>query len=109
MVVWSGALGVSSYRMFVRNEPNVYAGACETPDQSPSLLNEDGCGAFGLFTDSDPFEAFTSTQTYSARDTEDNVEVSSTQTAESQISQEDADRKALAAAEAYVLAQLDEI
>lgn len=109
MVVWSGALGVSSYRMFVRSEPNVYAGACETPDSSPALLNEDGCGVFGLFSDSEPFVTYTSTKTYSARNHEDNVEVSSTQSAESKISQEDADRKAMAAAEAYVLAQLGEI
>lgn len=109
LIAWSGRLGISAYRMFVRAEPKNYQGGCEENETGPNLLDTDGCGAKELFTDGEAFEVFTASATYRRINPADAVEVVYTATATSVISQGDADNKAQAAAEFNVLAEIGEL
>lgn len=99
-VIWSGIAGVAAYRIFYLPEPKDENGVCEDNETADNLLTPDGCGIDGLYSLSEPFTTYTSTQTY------EEDEVSSTVTQTSVISQADADRKALATATWYVQSEL---
>lgn len=106
IICWSGIAGVSSYRIFVQNEPIPYQGTCEQDETSEILLlNQDGCGSNSLFSTSMPFPQYCTTCSYVQDDTNGNP-VSATVTQASFINQQDADRKALATAMWYVENQL---
>jgi len=108
LIAWSGVMAVNSYRIFVQSTDQTYQGACETDEEGPRLLTEEGCGALAYFTDLKPFEEYESTKTFSKVNPETAILNTYTWTAESKISQKDADRKAETAAEVYVLTQLGE-
>lgn len=103
LIVWSGIAGISSYRIFVRHEPEAILGRCEEDETGVKLLTPDGCGTTEDFSTSSPFTTYTAEETYS----QDGV--SETETATSIISQEDAVRKAMATAKWKVQSQLGQI
>lgn len=107
MITWSGVAGINAYRIFADSWTNTYNGDCEIDEEQPNMLNEAGCGVKGLFSDTDPFTRYTSTYTYEQMNPETGLMVSYTDTAESYISQKDADRKARLSAIASVQAQLE--
>jgi hypothetical protein len=106
MFTWSGICGISAYRMFAVPDSVFYGGDCETNEEGPRLLNDEGCGAKERFLTSTPFEMFNATATYSQKNPVTAKNISYTATASSIISQEDADRKAALSARAAVTAQL---
>jgi hypothetical protein len=107
MVTWSGIAGIVTHRVFTRPFTDELAGKCENNESQPRLLTEEGCGELAYFSEKEPFEEYTSTKTY-ARNNPSGQSVSYTTTATSKISQDDADRKASEAAQAYVLSLLGE-
>lgn len=109
LLVWSGRMGVSAYRMFVTPEVKNYEGGCEKDEEPPNLLNTEGCGVKGLFTDKEPFETFEAEKTFTAVNPATAVDTSYTAIATSVISQDDADRKAQLAAEFNVLVEIGDI
>lgn len=103
LIVWSGIAGISAYRIFVRHEPIQNSGRCEEDEDGVKMLTPEGCGSDEQFSTSTPFTVYTSTQSYE----QDSVEEEATST--SVISQEDADRRALATAKWKVQSQLGEV
>lgn len=109
LIAWSGNLGISSYRIFVSPEPNVYAGGCENDEEGPRLLNEYGCGSLEMFSHSVPFDEFAASSTFSKIDPVTGITETKTEIATSSVSQADADRKAAIAAQVYVLTKIGEL
>jgi len=109
LVMWSGIAGLTAYRIFAREDPNVYTGECEQNETAPGLLSPEGCGVSGLFTTGSPFPLYTSVKTYQAVNPATFLPVSYVATQTSQISQEDADNKAEIAAQNYVLAEIGQL
>ncbi len=108
MFTWSGIAGIYAYRIFVRPDTNYYSGGCSENEHAPRLTNESGCGALEYFSTTSPFTVYSSTYTYQQIDQETALPVSYQATQTSIISQADADRKAAAAAKAYVEALLEQ-
>ncbi len=106
MVTWSGVAGLSAYRLFADPWTEPYNGTCEQDEELPNLINAEGYGVKGLFTDGSPFTAYSASSTYQQTDPETGLPVSYTANSTSYISQKDADRKARNAAIAYVQAQI---
>lgn len=102
LLAWSGNMAINSYRIFANSFPNVYQGDCEVAEEGPRLLTEEGCGSLEYFSQLKPFEVFTSTKSWAEPNLDTGVLVTYTKTATSRISQADADRKALKAAQSYV-------
>lgn len=109
LIAWSGWLGLSAYRLFADYEPKNLQGGCEPQEEPPNLLNTEGCGVKGLFTESEALTTYTAERTFTKVNPATAVDVSYTATATSVISQEDADRKAQLAAEFNVLVIIGEI
>ncbi len=102
MILWSGAAGLSTYRIFCEGYPEPYSGTCEIDETGPRLLSDEGCGALSEFSEASPFVTFTSTRTANGTNPITGTPISYTATQTSNISQVDADRKASLASEAYV-------
>lgn len=102
LIAWSGRMAINAYRIFAMSHPNTYEGECNPDEEGPRILSEEGCSGLALFLDSDAFATYTSTQTYTDPHPDTGVTTSHTSTATSRISQADADRKALLAAQVYV-------
>lgn len=103
LIVWSGIAGISAYRIFAQHESVDNVGECEEDETGVRMLTPEGCGSLDQFSTSRSFTIYDAEETY----TQDAV--SETDTATSVISQEDADRKALAQATWKVKAELGEI
>ncbi len=53
-IIWSGIAGVSAYRIFAQSEPQKYQGECEEDETGENrLVTPEGCGIYGLFSNSD--------------------------------------------------------
>lgn len=112
LIAWCGIAGVSAYRMFCQTYPQAYQGVCENDETGEErLINQNGCAAIGLFSTSDSFETFWATATYSVIYVinEISFEISFTMSASSKISQEDANRNALAKSVFRANRQIQEI
>ena len=106
LIVWSGAMGLRSYRMFAYIDPQGYDGTCEKDEVAPRLLSESGAGSTTIFSQTSPFSLFTSDFTYTQKDPVTGKPVSHAAHATSIISQQDADIKANIAATNHVLSAL---
>lgn len=110
LVVWSGIAGLSAYRMFTISNPQALDGICEDNETGEDrLVTPAGCGALSIFSVADPFETYYASATFERIDPVSGDPVSNTSTQASIISQVDADRKAAAMAEWYVLSEIGEI
>jgi hypothetical protein len=105
MVAWSGIAGISAYRIFAKPVNDDMSGLCELNEDAPRLLNDEGCGAFNYFSNSEAIVKYTATSTYTQNDN-NGIPVSYTSNRASYISQTDADRLAKDSAKTYVLSQL---
>lgn len=104
LFVWSGRLGFQWYRMMAIDDPRKEGGDPGVVSETgPLSLNEAGCGAKNSFVVTSPFTWNPSTKTYSA--TIGGTVYTSTQTAQSPITQKDADNTALSMAVAEVNAE----
>jgi hypothetical protein len=108
MVLWSGIAGLSTYRIFCEPYAEPYAGNCELDETGPRLLSDEGCGELSDFSTDNPFPFFTGSYTANGSNPISQAPVSYTAVQTSRISQADADRKALLAAEAYVNALIQQ-
>ena len=105
-IIWSGEMGVSAYRMFSMFEPVVRNGTCETNETGQvNLINPQGCGSNEKFSTSEAFETYYASYTFTATNAEGKT---STKTCiqSSNISQQDADNRAIATAQWYVYTDL---
>lgn len=110
LIAWSGICGVSAYRIFTQYDPEAYQGICEDDETGETrLLNEDGCGSRSRFGTTDAMVTYTATATFSRLNPNTNLPVTRTVSQTSIINQEDADRKAAAMAEWYVLTEIGEV
>lgn len=110
LIAWSGSAGVSAVRLFAQGEPQGYQGTCELDETGEDrLLTPAGCGANAKFSSSEPFITYTATATFTKNDPDTGIPVSKTLAQSSMISQVDANRKAQAGAEWYVLNQIGEL
>jgi len=105
-IIWSGEMGVSAYRMFTIYEPASLQGVCEDNETGETrLVNPEGCGSEEKFSETKAFDKYYATYTFTytngAGETASRKSIQS-----SSISQEDADRKAVATAQWYVYSQL---
>lgn len=110
LVAWSGVGGVNTVRMFAQQEALGHQGDCEQDETGEdNLLTPSGCGSNSKFSTSEPFTVYSSSATFTRNDPATGLPVTKTATQTSLISQVDADRKAQAMAEWYVLHQIGEI
>lgn len=110
LIVWSGIGGLSAYRVFSQFEPKALQGTCETNETDDDRIKTDeGCGDESKFSTKTAFTTYFATTTYAKLNPDTGLEVSNTSTQSSIISQVDADRKALAMAQWYVLSEIGEI
>lgn len=110
LIVWSGIAGISAYRIFSRSNPQPYQGTCEENETDEDrLLTTDGCSARDPFSISTPFDRYYAQATFCKVDPVSGDPVTKTIIQDSLINQEDADRKATATAEWYVLQQIGEL
>lgn len=106
-ICWSGVAGVSAYRMFCIYDAAALQGTCEDDETGEDrLINENGCGTFGLFLTEDQFDAFYASATITATSPDGSTTKTKTSIQSSHISQVDADRKATATAKWYVYSEL---
>lgn len=109
MLIWSGQMGVSGFRMFVQDEPEFISGVCEENETGePRIINAQGCGAMSLFLTTSPFTRYVATARME-RTSPSNEEIVVYATRSSIISQTDANRRAAAAATYLVRARLGEL
>jgi hypothetical protein len=107
LIAWSGIAGISAYRLFAQSDPTSYQGECEQDETDEDrLLTVNGCGCLSRFCTKEPFTQYFATATYTRNDPVTSTPVSHTSTQASFISQLDANRKASAMAQWYVLSQL---
>lgn len=110
LIVWSGAAGVSAYRIFAQFEPFPLQGVCEADETGEiRLLTSDGCSSTDEVTDKTPFTRYLATATFNKISPTTGLVVSRTATQASFISQEDANRKASQVAKWYVMSAIGEI
>lgn len=110
LIMWSGIAGVSAYRVFAQFEPKPNQGVCEDNETGENrLITSEGCGELERFSTKEPFTTYYSTATFSRINPSTALVVSHTSSQSSIISQVDADRKAQAMAEWYVLSEIGEI
>jgi hypothetical protein len=98
LVVWSGRLGIVGYTMSAVPYAATNSGTCENNETGPRSLSEQGCSAKSKYITGCAFEKFDGTasvQSYCARTGQT---ITASATAQSVISQADADRKAAALA-----------
>lgn len=110
LIVWSGQAGLSAYRIFVYPDFKAYVGACEDNETGETrLLTTEGCSSRESISAKKAFETFFATATFNRINPSTGLVVSRTATQASQISQEDANRKASQVARWYVLSAIGEI
>ncbi len=99
LVAWSGIAGLAEYRIYAYEESDDGQGECLQDEANPRVLAADGCSsASSEFVDSTPFTEYSATVTETVMDIISGLNVSSTKTATSVISQSDATTKASQAA-----------
>jgi len=106
LIMWAGDMALRAYRLFAYLDPQGYEGTCETQEESPRLLSDDGCAVLDVFCEEDPLPSFTASSTFSAVDPATALPVSYTANTQSSISQDDADRRARDAARVCVETQI---
>lgn len=101
LLVWSGQMGLRAYQLNMRQSPERQAGDCEEDETGPRTLNASGCSGLELLVDTQVFETFTATAE-GETETLDGDHVYVTRTAESSISQANADALAAEAVQATI-------
>jgi hypothetical protein len=111
LICWSGIAGVQAYRIFAQNEPYPMMGYPEENETDQlHLLNAEGVGTdLSLFETTSSWPKFYETVTFSKLNPTTGLPVTSQITCSSIISQIDAQRRATAMAQWYVLTQIGEI
>jgi hypothetical protein len=104
LITWSGIAGINAYRIFAQPEVTVREGICEVDEEGSKLINANGCSFLDDFGVSDGVEVFYSTVQYNETFPVSG-DASKTCTRSSTINQADSRRKALAAAQWYVMKQ----
>lgn len=109
LIAWSGIAGISAYRVFSQNDPQALQGICEDNETSERVLTPEGCGSLSKFSTGEPFTTYSATATFSRVNPATGLLVSKTYTQSSVINQEDANRKAAACAQWFVLSEIGEL
>ncbi len=104
-ICWSGVAGISAYRLFSIYYPQALQGECEDDETDEvRLLDENGCGSIDLFSTAQAFDSYYASATISSTNGDKSASHTSIQL--SNISQKDADRKAISTAKWYVYSKL---
>lgn len=98
LVVWSGRMGFSGYKMTAMPYAQTNSGTCEPNEVGPLSLSEQGCSAKSRFVTGCAFETFDGSALVDVYCPRSKQTFSATATATSVISAADANRKAYAAA-----------
>ena len=104
-ICWSGVAGISAYRLFSIYYPQALQGECESNETGETrLINENGCASIELFSTTNAFDTYyaSSTTTW----VNGGQTASHTSIQASNISQQDANRKASATSKWYVYSEL---
>ncbi len=110
LIVWSGIAGINAYRIFSQVDSQALQGICEEDETDENrLLTPERCGAFDLFASGEAFTPIFATATFSRINPSTGLLVTKTITQSSVINLQDAQRKAAATAEWYVLNEIGEL
>jgi hypothetical protein len=95
LFLWSGRFGMTGFGMFAKNYGKTSSGDCETQEIGPNALSERGCSDKANTVIRCPFPIFQGTGSYTLACSRTKLDITTYGSAESIISQQDADRKAI--------------